>query len=164
MSVFALVLGSVLVVGMSGCASKKAHQRQVGDLEQQVNLLTSEVTRLDASLRDSEAALIAETERRRSLEAELAQVRAELEPKSESVTAEAGTGIYRTPSGFELQSTDIQKALKSAGYYQGSVDGKVGPDTREAIRNFQRDNNLAADGVCGRRTWDKLKVYLDALK
>ena len=38
-------------------------------------------------------------------------------------------GIYRTPSGFEVPARSIQEALKNAGYYNGTVDGKVGPNT-----------------------------------
>ena len=73
-------------------------------------------------------------------------------------------GMYRTPSGFELPSVNIQKALKKAGYYNGAIDGKVGPGTRDAISAFQKDNGLTADGVCGRGTWAKLKSYLEAIK
>jgi len=73
-------------------------------------------------------------------------------------------GMYRTPSGFEIPSVNIQKALKKAGYYNGALDGKVGPGTRDAIAAFQKDNGLKADGVCGRGTWAKLKSYLEAIK
>ncbi|MBI4711007.1 MAG: peptidoglycan-binding protein [Candidatus Omnitrophica bacterium] len=73
-------------------------------------------------------------------------------------------GMYRTPSGFEIPSVNIQRALKKAGYYNGAIDGKVGPGTRDAIASFQKDNGLTADGVCGRGTWAKLKSYLEAIK
>ncbi len=55
----------------------------------------------------------------------------------------------------------IQTALKNAGYYQGKVDGKMGKNTRRAIRAFQRANNLPADGKVGLNTWEVLKVYLN---
>ena len=55
---------------------------------------------------------------------------------------------------------EIQQALQSAGYYKGALDGKVGPNTRAAIKAFQADNGLSADGVCGRKTWAQLKSYL----
>ena len=73
-------------------------------------------------------------------------------------------GIYRTPSGFELPSISIQKALKSAGYYDGALDGKIGPGTRKAIKAFQQDNGLTADGVVGRETWKKLQAYTSPIK
>ena len=56
---------------------------------------------------------------------------------------------------------EIQQALKNAGFYQGSIDGKVGPQTREAIKEFQRANGLHVDGVVGRQTWERLAPYLD---
>lgn len=56
--------------------------------------------------------------------------------------------------------SEVQKALKNAGFYKGSIDGKVGQQTKKAVENFQRQHNLTADGVVGRRTWEELKVYL----
>lgn len=55
---------------------------------------------------------------------------------------------------------DIQKALKNAGLYTGTVDGKIGPKTKKAIEEFQSKNGLTADGKVGPKTWEKLKVYL----
>ena len=56
--------------------------------------------------------------------------------------------------------SDVQKALKNAGFYKGSVDGKIGQQTKKAVESFQRQHNLTADGVVGSRTWEELKVYL----
>ncbi|MDD5096932.1 MAG: peptidoglycan-binding domain-containing protein [Candidatus Omnitrophica bacterium] len=55
----------------------------------------------------------------------------------------------------------IQTALKNAGYYSGTVDGKIGKKSRQAIRDFQKANNLSADGKVGEKTWTALKVYLE---
>ena len=55
---------------------------------------------------------------------------------------------------------DVQTALKNAGFYKGTVDGKIGQQTKKAIESFQRKHNLTADGVIGRRTWEELKAYL----
>ena len=47
------------------------------------------------------------------------------------------------PSGpFSPSVTQIQAALKHAGYYTGAVDGKAGPRTKAAIEAFQKDNQL----------------------
>ena len=56
---------------------------------------------------------------------------------------------------------EIQSALKNAGYYKGAIDGKVGPKTRKAIEDFQKDNGLEVDGKVGRRTWEALSKHLD---
>lgn len=55
----------------------------------------------------------------------------------------------------------IQTALKNAGYYQGLVDGKMGKKTHQAIKDFQKANNLSVDGKVGKQTWLVLKGYLE---
>ena len=65
-----------------------------------------------------------------------------------------------TPSTTKPDTTQIQKALAQAGYYQGTIDGVIGPKTRRAIRAFQEANGLKADGRCGPLTWEKQKVYV----
>lgn len=55
---------------------------------------------------------------------------------------------------------DIQLALKNAGFYQGKIDGDLGPKTKASIRAFQKANKLAVDGRVGPKTWGKLKTYL----
>lgn len=60
----------------------------------------------------------------------------------------------------EMGKADIQRALKNAGYYAGSVDGKIGPVTKAAIREFQDDMGLKVDGIAGRNTKEKLFKYL----
>lgn len=56
--------------------------------------------------------------------------------------------------------TQLQTALRNAGFYIGKIDGKPGPMTRDAITSFQKANGLVTDGIIGRRTWDKLQEYL----
>jgi peptidoglycan hydrolase-like protein with peptidoglycan-binding domain len=55
----------------------------------------------------------------------------------------------------------IQQALKNAGFYNGKVDGDIGPRTKKAIEAFQSANNLKADGKVGARTWKALSVHLN---
>lgn len=40
----------------------------------------------------------------------------------------------------------IQQRLKDLGYYDGPVDGSVGKATRGAVRDYQRDQDVTADG------------------
>jgi len=40
----------------------------------------------------------------------------------------------------------IQQRLKDLGYYDGPVDGSVGKATRRAVRDYQRDQDVTADG------------------
>lgn len=55
---------------------------------------------------------------------------------------------------------EIQQALKSAGFSPGAIDGKLGPATQTAIKNFQKANNLKVDGKVGRNTWKILRKHL----
>ena len=45
----------------------------------------------------------------------------------------------------------VQRRLARGGYYHGSVDGVIGPGTRAAVRAFERNNGLPADGVIDRQ-------------
>lgn len=53
---------------------------------------------------------------------------------------------------------DVQQKLKDLGHYKGEVDGKYGPDTDKAVREFQKANkdaegqDLKQDGSVGAKT------------
>lgn len=51
---------------------------------------------------------------------------------------------------------DLQSLLNSSGYYQGPVSGKYDSMTSRAVRHFQSDHQLKADGVVGPQTWQAL--------
>lgn len=59
-----------------------------------------------------------------------------------------------------LTTREIQVALKTAGHYAGSVDGKMGPQTLEAVRAFQRSKGLTPDGKVGSKTAMALAKHL----
>ncbi|MBM3248040.1 MAG: peptidoglycan-binding protein [Candidatus Omnitrophica bacterium] len=54
----------------------------------------------------------------------------------------------------------IQIALQKAGFYKGKIDGKIGPQTKEAIKAFQKARGLKTDGAVGAQTWTELNKYL----
>lgn len=54
------------------------------------------------------------------------------------------------------QVTQAQRELQSQGFYQGEVDGIAGPQTRQAVKDFQRQNGLQVTGSLDQQTIDKL--------
>ncbi|UIZ92144.1 N-acetylmuramoyl-L-alanine amidase [Corynebacterium sp. CNCTC7651] len=53
---------------------------------------------------------------------------------------------------------ELQKQLHELGFYQSRVDGRFGPDTHQALANFQLDTGLEDDGVCGPDTLRALSL------
>lgn len=52
------------------------------------------------------------------------------------------------------QTREVQAALNALGFDSGTPDGLAGPNTRAALRAFQRANDLIADGYLGRTMFD----------
>lgn len=50
----------------------------------------------------------------------------------------------------------LQERLNSLGFNCGSIDGKFGDKTYNAVRAFQKSRGLSDDGVVGKNTWRKL--------
>jgi len=141
-----------MVLVFTGCASKD-NARRINSVQAQISVITEELIRLDQSIQEVRGAIQTEENRYQ-----------ELTTKMASAAEEGAEGVYRTPSGFTLPSLSIQKALRKAGYYQGKLDGKIGSDTRQAIKAFQKDHGLEPDGVVGRATWSKLQAYAESIK
>lgn len=144
-------------IALTGCMTTQRQARQ----ESAVPLLEERLARLEQRVE------AIETTRRQepddldwhefpdALESEVHEPQPSPRPASVRATT-TDTGRFVKPSAQE-----IQRALKAAGYYQGSVDGKVGPKTQAAIRQFQKDHGLVVDGKVGRATWGLLGKYLE---
>jgi len=156
----ALFLLMSVALLVTGCAGGKKTKQDINLLKTQVGGLTTEVNRISEENKFAQEALKGEEEKRAQFEQDIAALQGKV-GIAKSGGASTQAGVYRTPSGFEIRTNALQKALKNAGYYQGSVDGKIGTGTIDAIRRFQADNGLDPDGVCGRKTWSKLKSYAE---
>lgn len=62
------------------------------------------------------------------------------------------------PRGRDLVRA-IQKRLSDRGYYEGTLDGSLGPRTREAIQTYQRVQRYAATGQPSRALYEELEDY-----
>ena len=75
-------------------------------------------------------------------------------------TSSASTTLKTGSEGTSVKR--LQQRLKDLGYYTGSVDGKYGAGTEQAVRDFQAANGLGVDGKAGTRT--QAKLYSDSAK
>lgn len=52
--------------------------------------------------------------------------------------------------------TNVQEALQDQGYYNGDVDGQLGPKTRDALGAYQQDHGLEVTSAVDEPTVDSL--------
>lgn len=133
-----IILSVFLALALAGCATaRKGNELQAQQLQSRISHLETELERKNQEIM--------------SLENELTRTQ-----RISSKQKIAGKDI----SGGRLSIRQIQTALKNAGFYKGPVDGRIGPRTKEAIKEFQKANGLEADGVAGKRTQAKLSKHL----
>jgi len=78
---------------------------------------------------------------------------------SDSSNSASGSTSASSTLRYGVKSDAVRKMqqnLKDLGYYTGSVTGNFGKLTEEAVYNFQRANNLSADGIAGAKTLNKI--------
>ena len=121
------------VITLSGCATTKLKNQQVQELQNRVA----------------------------TLQTELDQSREDIATLKDELTQSKASQKMKVAANLSLSARDVQNALKSAGFYEGPVDGKIGPRTKDAIVQFQEANGLKADGVVGRQTTQELGRYLE---
>jgi N-acetylmuramoyl-L-alanine amidase len=64
---------------------------------------------------------------------------------------------HRTPMQRGDDVSELQSSLGALGFDAGRVDGICGPDTANALREFQRNSGLTPDGICGPDTVSALR-------
>ena len=62
-----------------------------------------------------------------------------------------GKPVTRTARSYQQAPTperyqEIQQALAKKGYFQGEANGRWGPDSIDALKRFQAEQNLMPDG------------------
>ena len=71
----------------------------------------------------------------------------------------AGITGQQAAAAVSFQVAGLQVALYRFGKYAGPIDGISGPQTKQAIRNFQATAGLQPDGVAGKQTRKALGRY-----
>jgi len=75
-----------------------------------------------------------------------------------NIPAVSGTPSYST-TAMNSSSAEIRRAqqqLQNQGFYHGQIDGIVGPETEQAIGQFQLKNGLRQTATLDQPTMDKL--------
>lgn len=131
---------------ISGCATTTK--------DYQIQGLKNQIQALEAQLQDKDR----EIEYLKETLREMERKKEEILDKQQLDRIERR--IHVKEKGTQPTVKDIQIALRNAGYNPGAIDGKMGKKTQEAIKAFQRANNLTVDGKVGKETWNLLKNYL----
>lgn len=133
-----LLVWIFLVVFLAGCATtRKGQDVQSQQLQNRINYLEAELERKNQEINSLEYKLERQQSKRLSLDKQ------------------------QNSNVIQMSPRQIQIALKNANFYQGSIDGKMGTKTKEAIRAFQKASGLKIDGIAGKRTLAELKKYLE---
>ena len=133
-----VTLSFVLLAFVSGCATAKPRRAESIDTAAQVTQLQSELQAKDQQIEDLQY-----------------QLESYGRSMGSSGSFSSGKSSLIRVSGVTVK--DVQKALKRAGYDPGPVDGQAGKKTKSAIKQFQRKNDLKADGIIGEKTWSLLR-------
>jgi len=144
-----------LVLMLVGCSTVSS--KRLNGLETKVSTLEAKVD----SVEQRQSAIEGQTGESRESVGYLKGKVDSRGPSTVVVTGAQGNEGYLYKSGKKsLTHKDIQFALKNAGFYNGPIDGKIGKNTKKAIREFQKANDLKTDGVVGPKTRDLLLQYL----
>jgi murein L,D-transpeptidase YcbB/YkuD len=146
----------IIAFALTGCAKKSTEQASITG------------TGFDSSTSTEELAQLPQASTSTPQQAGVEVLPIETSPITQGIPPIAGPASIRSEadtassifSGSLTREQQIQTALKAAGLYNGSIDGKIGPATKRAIEQFQSQNSLKVDGKVGPQTWAALERYL----
>ncbi|MCR4435888.1 MAG: L,D-transpeptidase family protein [Clostridiales bacterium] len=87
-------------------------------------------------------------------------------PYGTTVTIAQNNRVFRTMKSGDVGSDvkEIQTALKSLGYYKGSIDGKYGEVLKSSVKKFQKDHKLYSNGVVNKQVYNLIREKLEAME
>lgn len=90
---------------------------------------------------------------------------AQTHPMSQTPSGNYGTAPQTPETNSQMQQQvnvspsqiqEAQQQLKAQGLYHGAIDGKMGPETQNAISQFQRKQGLPATAQLDQQTMSRL--------
>ncbi|MDM9385487.1 peptidoglycan-binding protein [Chlorogloeopsis sp. ULAP01] len=69
----------------------------------------------------------------------------------------AGQALALQRGDSSSEVSNLQRCLQSLGYFQGPINGNFGVLTEEAVKKFQRANNIGTTGIVGAQTQQALQ-------
>jgi len=146
----------VLKVGSSGS--------DVYDLQERLKELGYYTGPLDSKFASGTQSAVTAFQLRNNLTADGIAGRATQDKLYSSSASAAQINVPSASSAYPVlksgsQGTDVRKLqvrLAELGYYNGGADGIFGPSTEAAVKAFQRNNSLTADGAAGEQTQKRL--------
>lgn len=137
----------VFLISLAGCATTSTNNDlEMQSLRNQITVLETQLKAKDTEIEDLKKA--AETQ-------PVYQAGEQGDAREAAVKKECPYPKDRVP----VKVRKIQSALKKAGFNPGKIDGQMGKDTREALKAFQKANNLEVTGKVDQETWKLLKPY-----
>ena len=149
---FILILTGLI---FSGCQTTTGYKPQTNELSNQIHILENEVNKKDREISRLSVKINDLSKEVEQKNVQLSKLAEPKQPSKEVMEAKDGLGIIRV----DATPVQVQTALKNAGYYDGTLDGRIGPNTINAIARFQKDYGLMMDSVIGQKTWDLLKSF-----
>lgn len=143
---FRILLAILMFLNLLGCATYQKTQMSNKQIQQELQTRVNELENELKGKQDTISTLEAELEK---MSAKM-HVRAKATKKSEK-------------NSHEKTHKNIQIALKNANLYNGPIDGRIGNNTKNAIKEFQKRNGLKSDGIVGKKTWVELKKFLPSM-
>ena len=141
----------------------QAQRAQVEQAQRRLQALGYKIGRIDGEAGQATASAVKTFQQRQGLSvdgkitdnlvaaldqalAEQAQATAKDSPSQQKVEASPDVAIVKEPASSKQLIAEIQSRLNGLGYNAGSPDGKAGPRTQRAIRAFQSQVGIPADG------------------